>query len=77
MKINRIYAKHRTPVMELGIGDVFIDPDSETQEVWMITNFPANEDTHMAVCLDSGYAFEFDFHHTVWVCNAELNINLK
>ena len=55
----------------------FIDPDSETQEVWMITNFPANEDTYMAVCLDSGYAFEFGFHHTVWVCNAELNINLK
>lgn len=77
MKINRVYAKHRIPVKELLVGYVFIDPDSETQEVWMITDFPANEDTHMAVCLDSGYAMEFDFYHTVWLCNAELNINMK
>jgi len=77
MKINRVYAKHRTPVMELMTGDVFIDPDSTTEEFWMITDFPANEDTYMAVCLDNGCVMEFDFRQTVWVCNAELNINMK
>jgi hypothetical protein len=77
MKINRVYAKHRTPVRELMKGDVFIDPDSRLEEVWMITDFPSNNDTYMAICLDNGDAMEFDFHHTVWLCNAELNISMK
>ena len=77
MKVNRIYAKHKTRVMELSIGDVFIDPDIETQEAWMITDITTNKDTHMAVCLDSGYTTEFDFYHEVWLCNAELNISLN
>lgn len=77
MKINRVYSKNKTPIKELMWGDVFVDPDSETQEVWMIVDFPSNDDTHMAVSLCSGSMLEFDYHQTVWVCDAELNINMR